>query len=374
MAKVKFFAVDYKSTFEALSTKEEFALYWILETQELYKGDQLFGTGSNATANTAGLMSAEDKRKLDALASIDNAIHFLGVTSTDPATGIITIGGEVVIPTAGDIVIYQAKEYICDKNGDFVELGDETAYLTKAQAEEEFLKKEDASEIYETKEDADAKIKEIKDELSLIDLKDIAWGKDNADGTKYEVISAVDGYLTDESQNDFRIFIPKGSEYKLQNVGASGDASNYYMTVRAWAPRADINGCRKGDYTKYDTQFKGMENVKIDTKTGRPYVDFWFAIAHTGDGGNTWTEYADLSTGTKYIGFCWLVEWYVGDKLVSSSSKKFTLVNNREMFYNNKDWYIPALEAQLNEANAKLKEVTAQLEEAKSSMTWGTIV
>ena len=183
------------------------------------------------------------------------------------------------------------------------------------------------------------------------------------------------------------MFIPKGSKYEKQAVGAGGDASKFYMTVRAWSPRADVTACRKGDYTNYDRDFAGMESIKIDPESGRPYVDFWLAIAYTEDDGATWNEYADLSTGTKYIGFTWLVEWYVGEELVASGSKKITLVNNREMFYNNKDWYIPALEAKLEEATTKLEETsvkleetttkleetTSQLKEVKTSMTWGVI-
>ena len=387
MAKVKFFAVDLKSTFEALATKDEFALYWIMETQELYKGNVLFGVGAEATANMAGLMSAEDKKKLDTLTSIDGGVHFLGVSSTDPRDGVITIDGEVVSPVAGDIVIYETKEYICNKNGEFVEFGDEGLYLTSAQAEAEFLKKVDAEKIYETKAQAESDHEELKSALNLINVKDIAWGRDDANGTKFEVVSAVDGFLTDNSQNDLRVFIPKGSKYEKQNVGAGGQSNQYYMTVRAWSPRADVTGCRKGDYTQYDKHFTEMETIKIDANSGRPYVDFWCAIAYTEDDGATWKEYADLSTGTKYIGFNWLIEWYVGDDLVATGTKKITLVNNREMFYNNKDWYIPALEAQLAEANIKLeettikleetatelKEATTQLEEAKTSMTWGVI-
>lgn len=373
MAKVKFFAVDLKSTFEALTTKDEFALYWIMETQELYKGDVLFGMGAEATGDMAGLMSAEDKRKLDTLADIEGGIHFLGISSTNPIDGIVTIDGEVITPVAGDIVIYGTKEYICDKNGEFVELGDEGIYLTAAQAEADFLKKADAESIYKTKAEAQAEHKNLEDAIQLINIKDIAWGKDNSNGTKFEVIKAVEGFLTDESQNDFRIFIPKGSKYEMQNVGAGGNSNNYYITVRAYAPRADINGCRKGRYSNYENDFGAMEKISIDIESGRPYVDFWFAIAYTNDNGITWTEYADLSTSTKYIGYDWLVEWYVDEKMVASASKKFTLVNNREIFYNNKDWYIPALEAQLEQTTAQLKEVSSQLEEAKASMTWGVI-
>lgn len=380
MAKVKFFAVDLKKTYEALTKKDEFALYWILETKELYKGDVLFAVGAEATANMAGLMSADDKKKLDALSAITSGMHFLGISSTNPADGVVTIDETVIIPNTGDIIIYESKEFICDKNGNLVELGDESIYLTIAAAETNYLKKADAAQVYETKVEAEAEHKSLYDAIKLIDTKDILWGKDNANGSKFEVISAVKGYLTDDSQNDLRVFIPKGSEYELQNVGTGGQANQFYMTVRAWSPRADVTSCRKGDYTKYDTQFAEMEKVYIDVESGRPYVDFWLPIAYTEDNGVTWKEYADLSTGTKYIGFTWLVEWYVDEELVASGSKKITLVNDREIFYNNKDWYIPALEAkleettiQLEETTAQLKEVKAQLEEAEFSMTWGVI-
>ena len=373
MAKVKFFAVDLKSTYNALTTKDEFALYWIMETQELYKGDKLFGVGVEATANMAGLMSAEDKQKLDALSGVTGAMHFLGVSSTNPADGVITIEGEVVVPNSGDIVIYESKEFICDKNGNLVELGDESVYLTIANADTNFLKKADAENIYVKKEDAEAEHKALQDAISLIDVKDIAWGKDNANGTKFEVISAVKGFLTNEAQNDLRVYIPKNSEYKLQNVGAGGAANQFYMTVRAWSPVAEVTACRKGDVAKYNEHFTDMESIKIDAESGRPYVDFWLAIAYTNDEGTTWNEYADLSVGTKYIGYNWLVEWYNGEELVASGSKKITLVNNYDMLYNGKDWYIPALEAKLEETTAKLEETNAKLEEASSALVWGTI-
>lgn len=373
MAKVKFFAVDLKSTYNALTIKDEFALYWIMETQELYKGDVLFGVGAEATANMAGLMSAEDKQKLDTLAGITGAMHFLGVSSTNPADGVVTIDGEVVIPKAGDIVIYESKEFICDKNGNLVELGDESIYLTAATAEADYLKKLDAENIYQSKADAEAEHKALEEAINLIDVKDIAWGKDNANGTKFEVIKAVDGFLTNEAQNDLRVYIPKGSKYEVQQVGAGGNSNTYYMTVRAWAPTANVTACRKGDYKNYNEHFAGMEKISVDKESGRPYVDFWLGIASTSDGGVTWTEFADQSTGTKYIGWDWLVEWYNGEELVASGSKKITLVNNRDMFYNSKDWYIPALEAKLAETTTQLEETVGKLEEASSALTWGKI-
>ena len=363
MAKVKFFAVDLKSTFTAITNKDEFALYWILETQELYKGNLLFAVGKEATVASAGLMSAEDKKKLDTLAGITGAVHFLGKSETDPLSGVVTINGEVIEAKAGDIVLYNSKEYICDMNGNFVELGDESIYLTE----------EKANELYVTKEDAKAEHEALQAQLDLIDIKDIAWGKNNANGTKFEVISAVKGFLTSEAQNDLRVYIPKGSEYNLQNVGAGGLANQFYMTVRAWSPVAEVTACRKGEVNRYNEHFTDMESIKFDAESGRPYVDFWLAIAYTDDNGVTWNEYADLSVGTKYIGYNWLVEWYNGEELVASGSKKITLVNNYDMLYNAKDWYIPAMEADISANKSGLKALEDKVGEVENAVVWESI-
>lgn len=74
MANVKFLSVKLKSTFDALETKDSLALYWIEETQELFKGDKLYGTGAVVTDEFAGLMSPKDKATLDALVEADDVL------------------------------------------------------------------------------------------------------------------------------------------------------------------------------------------------------------------------------------------------------------------------------------------------------------
>jgi hypothetical protein len=64
---VKFISVKLKSTYLALENKDPSALYWISETAELFKGDQLFGTGALATEQAAGLLSPEDYAELKKL-------------------------------------------------------------------------------------------------------------------------------------------------------------------------------------------------------------------------------------------------------------------------------------------------------------------
>lgn len=84
-----------QAKFDTLVEKNPIALYFIEDTQRLYKGNVLMATGSNATSMAAGLMSIEDKKKLDALV-VDGGIDFTPVDSSiviaDGQDGDKTIG------------------------------------------------------------------------------------------------------------------------------------------------------------------------------------------------------------------------------------------------------------------------------------------
>ena len=116
---VKFISVKLQSTYNALEVKDSLALYWIQETQRLYKGDKLYGTGLEATADFAGLMSAKDKAALDALIAADNGLSSLtaidgtmkivdtedggksiGVSiASDPGNALVAVEGGLFVPT-----------------------------------------------------------------------------------------------------------------------------------------------------------------------------------------------------------------------------------------------------------------------------------
>lgn len=63
------FKVGTKVLFNQLEQKDTNTLYWLTDTHEIYKGDVLFGVGLEATQEAAGLLSPEDKAKLDNLAA-----------------------------------------------------------------------------------------------------------------------------------------------------------------------------------------------------------------------------------------------------------------------------------------------------------------
>lgn len=54
---------------------------------------------------------------------VTNIMNFRGVSATDPSTGIVTIGEEVITPAIGDVVIYNAKEFVY-ADGKWNEYGD----------------------------------------------------------------------------------------------------------------------------------------------------------------------------------------------------------------------------------------------------------
>ena len=63
---VKFY-FGLQKKYDELLEKNPLALYFIEDTQRLYKGDVLLATGADATSMSSGLMSKEDKIKLDSI-------------------------------------------------------------------------------------------------------------------------------------------------------------------------------------------------------------------------------------------------------------------------------------------------------------------
>lgn len=95
---VKFIAVKLQATYDALATKDSLALYWIQDSQRLYKGDQLYGTGLEATTEFAGLMSAEDKATLEALKAGNMTGGTTNLTAVDGTISIVDTedGGKAI--------------------------------------------------------------------------------------------------------------------------------------------------------------------------------------------------------------------------------------------------------------------------------------
>lgn len=84
------FKIGTRAQFDAIVTKNQNTLYWLSDTQELYKGDILFGKGALASETASGLLSAEDYKKLQEL------IVTGGTVDLSPVDGSIVIEGKKI--------------------------------------------------------------------------------------------------------------------------------------------------------------------------------------------------------------------------------------------------------------------------------------
>lgn len=69
------FEIGTKAQFDSLETKDDSVMYWITDTQELYKGEVRYAVGREATDENDGLMSADDKSFIESLKElVDNGV------------------------------------------------------------------------------------------------------------------------------------------------------------------------------------------------------------------------------------------------------------------------------------------------------------
>ena len=97
------------------------------------------------TANTSAIGTntsaiSDIRSQLTALST--GAMHYQGVSTTNPAEGEVTIDSKPEYsPTAGDVVIFGEKEFIYD-GSEWAEFGDTGSYLTSSAAAETYATKE----------------------------------------------------------------------------------------------------------------------------------------------------------------------------------------------------------------------------------------
>ena len=122
------FKVGTRAQFDAIATKSETTLYWLSDTQELYKGDVLFGVGREASADAAGLLSAADYQKLQDLIVTGGTINLTPVDSsiviTEAESGAKSIGvaistqdGNALVAVEGGLFVptVVTPEYVIEK-------------------------------------------------------------------------------------------------------------------------------------------------------------------------------------------------------------------------------------------------------------------
>lgn len=114
------FKVGTRAQFDAIATKNETTLYWLSDTQQLYKGNVLFGVGALATQSAAGLLSAEDKAKLDALVAGGGLSNLVAVDNTIIISDVEGGGksiGVAISAEAGNVLVAKNDGLYVDASG-----------------------------------------------------------------------------------------------------------------------------------------------------------------------------------------------------------------------------------------------------------------
>ena len=159
---VKFFFTSTKAKYDALLEKNPLALYFITDEETncnyLYKGEELIAVGHEASEQYAGLMSAADKAKLDAL-------------TVGGVDGLVPVDGTIVIADAEDggkaigVAVSQQQDnaLIAVEDGLFVP----HAIMPRYSIEKQEVATEGFSATYKLKQVVGENVEYVGDEINI---------------------------------------------------------------------------------------------------------------------------------------------------------------------------------------------------------------
>ena len=343
------FIAGTQAAYDALESRSSKTLYWCEDTGILYKGDINF---------TKGVILVDD---VLALPKGGNGLVYMNKGNH---AGYMWEDGKWVL-------IIKPVSTVIDANSTNDEIPTAKAVYEAIVAAQMADKEVDLSGYMQTV-DADAKYVAKEDmPTTLADYTTKAEAYDVFEHVKYEITNKPNNVQVNYRDKEIRIMCPADTQYTLQNVGATGNANNYYIAMRVYAPSDDVVSFKEdmaypiADETMY--YFEGNDFAGVD-KYGRKYSICWLAVANYDESTNTWTYYGKNSTTEKYIGWTYSVEWYNADGVVvDSDCMRINLANE--------DCYADMIPSYVTSAIADVMEegeyVTAdELAALAESFTW----
>lgn len=206
-----------------------------LDTALAGKQDTLvFNTAYNASSNKAATMADVT----NAVSGLSGAMHYVGESTTDPAGGTATVEGHEDW-VSGDVVTYQAKEYVYDGTN-WRELGDESSFAVKGSIVD--------ADIAAGANIAQSKIAGLETALAgkatPADITNAIGGLDVAQvsvatGSKITAIEEVDGKINVTTGAIVAGDIPELPQSKITNLTTDLAAKADAATVTALDGRVD---------------------------------------------------------------------------------------------------------------------------------------
>lgn len=380
MAKVRY-VQGKKASYLALSKYDPMALYFCTDTQELYKGDQLYSDGVRF------VMSYDNLPPYSVAASgilyfcVDTGCGYVlnethngwvsVIFGVDDQTiglneqGLMTVKSVPISKVSGlseelqriaTLAIDSAKVATSTtaglvKPGDGLQISaDGTLSLSPIAITDVEGLEERLSTIEEAVEE------ELSGYVDKDELRSVAKLVD------YEISHRPEGCLVNYSDDEIRVLCSADTKWALQQSGVDADDNTYYIGLKAYAPSDDVVSFKEdladiiNDQTMY---FFDNEDVAGIDRYGRKYSMVWLPVAAYDPSTGTWTYHGDRSTDEKYVGWDYSVEWFnSGGVKVAADSIRINLTNE-QCHTSVVPFYV-----------ADVKSALASLEE---SMTWENI-
>lgn len=173
---------------------------------------------------------------------------------------------------------------------------------------------------------ANNKLSMLIDERGLVELA--ALGDELI--TEYTVSNLPEGAQVTYLDDEIRVMCAADTEWKLQNVGPTGNQNRFYIAFKAYAPNDDVMSFKESENgTVTDEMFFFEDNAFAGIETdGRKYSLVWLPVASYDAEADSWTYFGAKSTKEKYIGWNYVVEWYdANGNMISTDSVRINLSN-----------------------------------------------
>ena len=121
---------------------------------------------------------------------------------------------------------------------------------------------------------------------------------------KYNITQVPAGTLIDYRDKEIRVMCPANAQWVKQNVGPTGNANNYYMGFKAYAPAGAVSfkegdqGVIEDEMFTFDDAFAGTDEF------GRKYSIVWLPLASCEPTSGEWTYFGAKSYLDNRICLC----------------------------------------------------------------------
>ena len=429
MAQNVLFKIGTRAQFDAIVTKSETTLYWLSDTQELYKGDVLFGKGSLASETAAGLLSAEDYKKLQELIATGGTVDLIPVNGSivieDKKIGVglsVVEGNMLSINEDGLFVptvdLTGVQDRLTAVEGSIAKLQEDIIggirYKGAVETVEDLPTDAKQGDLYEVTSDGSERCYngekwfeygsahftpvagngiQINSNEIAVKIADDAHGLIAVDGGLSIALATAksDGAMSKEDKALIdsipRTYVAK--KYEVTDA-PKGTLVNYYeKEIRIMCPNnaeyhlqnvgsggdansyyVTLNTFAPDGAVGYVEHLGGQvdEEVLKDIKVdkyGRKYQPTWLAVAKNSTDAG-WYYYGANSTVSKYIGWDYQIDWYDADGVIINSDNIRINLSNEDCHFTSEPYYMAGYAE-----SSEVEDLKAAIKEMEQSYSWG---